>query len=84
MKFEHFFQNHRLVVLFIPRGVHQGDGVFFAFLLQQFNGVLLLAEFLPVADLELLPFGRVVTEPLAQLRARPSLAKTYVKWSTIR
>ena len=30
----------------------------------------LLSEFLPVTDLELLPFGRIVAEPLAQLRAR--------------
>ena len=38
-----------------------------ALLLQQIEGVLLLPEFLPVTGLKLLPFGRVVAEPLAQL-----------------
>src|SRR5579864_5594059 len=68
--FEDLFQHQRLVVFLIPRAVHQGHGVFCALLLQQFDGALLLAEFLPVPDLELLPFGGIVTEPLAQLRAR--------------
>ncbi len=70
MAFEDRFQNQRLVVLLIPRAVHEGDGVFFALLLKQSKGILLLAQFLPITDLELLSFGRIVTEPLAQLRPR--------------
>jgi len=45
------FQNQRLIVLLIPRAVHQGDGVLFALLLQQLEGVLLLSAFLPVTSI---------------------------------
>ena len=72
------FQNHRLVVLLIPRAVHQSDGVFLALLLQQFEGVFPLAKFLPVTGPKLLPFRRIVTEPLAQLRARRHVLSTTV------
>src|SRR5579872_4432204 len=71
--FEDCFQNQRLVVFLIPRAVHQSDSVILALLLQQLESVLLLSELLPVTDLELTPFGRVVIEPLTQLRARSHL-----------
>src|SRR5664280_337873 len=37
------------------------------------DGILLPSEFLAITDLKRLPFGRIVTEPLAQLRARSQL-----------
>ncbi len=64
------FQNRHLVVLLIPRAVDQGRGVFFALLLKQRKRILLLARFLPITDMELLPFGRIATEPLARLCPR--------------
>ena len=54
----------------VPRRVDQGDGPFLALVPQEGDLVLLLFQLLPVTLLERLPPGRIVGEPLPQLRAR--------------
>src|SRR6185295_10880068 len=65
--FENLLQDERLVVLFVPRTVEQGNGVRLAFMPQQLERILLPTELLPVPGLKLFPFTGSVAEPLAQL-----------------
>src|SRR5215472_18199841 len=76
--FQEPFQGQRTVVLLVPCRVDQGDGALVTFLLQQLDGLLFLFQFFPVALLELLPLGRVMAEPFAQLRARGYLLQPQV------
>ncbi len=68
--FEISFECHGAVVLLIARRVNQGNRPLLTFLPQQIDSVLSLPQFLSVPLLELLPFGWVVSEPLAEFRAR--------------
>src|SRR6516165_6138639 len=77
------FQGQRTVVLLVPCRVDQGDGALLNFLLQQLDGLLFLFQFFPVALLELLPLGRVMAEPFAQLRARGYLLQPQVHRRTL-
>ena len=57
-------------VVLVARGIDQGDRALLRLLFQQPYGLLLLPQFAAVTLLELLPAGRVMSEPFAQLRAR--------------
>src|SRR4029079_6381831 len=83
LSIEDRLQYQRLVVLLVPRAVHQGHGVLLTLLLQKLQGILFSFEFLPVACLKLLPFGWIVAEPLAQFRARSHILEPQVHSRTL-
>ena len=65
-----FFAEPPLRYALHPAPVDERYGAIFALLPEQLDEVLLLSKFLPVTYLKLLPFGRIVTEPLAEFAAR--------------
>src|SRR5262249_43367026 len=78
MTLEVSLQDEGTVVLFIARGVNEGNCVFLCLLLERSNRILFLSQFVPVTGLKLRPFRWIVAEPLSQLRARGDVLQPQV------
>src|SRR4051794_38996228 len=71
-------QGEGAVMLLVPRGVDESDRALTDPPSEFGDCVLVLFEFGPVALLELHPFGRLVAEPTAKLRAGGDILQPHV------